>query len=534
MCVSLFSTRGEQMEKAKEFFNYFFTEKFDKAFEMESDSIKSQFGIEQMKEAYKSFLSNYGSFKEVKNITSEEKGGMNVFTFYSQFENKYLNVFVVLDQKGEVVQFVAQPAAAPSNNDQDKKQDVNKIPDEYFNSFFSKNYDKAASLQDDVMNKNFGKDAMEKVYNSLISQYGNVLKVLSKEEENQSGYNTYKYYTEFSKGYLYITIIINGESKVAGFRYENAPIPDGKEKTPDYVDKSKYKETDITLDASPFKVDGKLVLPVDKEEFPIVIMISGSGPNDMNETIGPNAPFRDIGLGLASNGIATIRFNKTTYQEPQLFMKEGSNLKNEYFLTAEAAYDFAKKVEGADKIILLGHSEGGYIVPEIYNIIENADGLILLAANARKLSEVILSQTEYVYENTKTISEEQMKNAKDFYQKLINQEIPSDTQLGGVITAEYYYELDKYLPIPILQKVDIPVLISQGTEDFQVSVEKDYGLFKKELESQKNFSFRAFENLSHIFNYAKPGVYHSVNDYYVQDFVHEEVIKYLVSWINGL
>jgi hypothetical protein len=108
------------------------------------------------------------------------------------------------------------------------------------------------------------------------------------------------------------------------------------------------------------------------------------------------------------------------------------------------------------------------------------------------------------------------------------------TSLGNNITAEYFYELDEYLPIPLLENVDIPVSISQGTEDFQVSIELDYGLFKKELDEKKNFSFKEYEDLSHIFNYAEPGKYHSVNDYYKQEFVSEEVIDYLSAWIKDI
>ena len=533
LSISLIAFSEETgLERAKEYFNHFFNEEYEQALNMESDSIKSQFGETQMKAAYDNFMNNYGNIKKILNISQSEEGGMEVFTFYTEYEKGYLNIFVVLDDKNEVVQFVAQPASAPVKND--TEINFENISDEYFNAFFNENYEKATSFQDEIMDKNFGKSVMKQTFDSLVNQFGKVIKVLDREKTEQGEYIIFKYYTEFEKGYLYINVVLNNGGKISGFRYTVASSPDNEEKLPDYVDRSTFKESDITLEASPFKVNGKLTIPNNKESFPLVIMIAGSGPNDMNETIGPNAPFKDIALGLASKGIASIRFNKTTYQEPQLYLKEGNNLKNEYFLTAKVAYKFAKNVENADKIILLGHSEGGYLIPEIYGLTGDVDGLILLAANARKLAEVVLTQNEYIYKNTNSITEEQMNGIKEFYDKLINHELPATTSLGNNITAEYFYELDEYLPIPLLENVDIPVSISQGTEDFQVSIELDYGLFKKELDEKKNFSFKEYEDLSHIFNYAEPGKYHSVNDYYKQEFVSEEVIDYLSAWIKDI
>ncbi|MDZ7606573.1 MAG: hypothetical protein U5K79_13515 [Cyclobacteriaceae bacterium] len=56
-----------------------------------------------------------------------------------------------------------------------------------------------------------------------------------------------------------------------------------------------------------------MTLPKGKNSFPIVLFVHGSGPNDRDETIGPNKPFRDIAYGLAEKGIASLRYDKRTF-----------------------------------------------------------------------------------------------------------------------------------------------------------------------------------------------------------------------------
>ena len=61
---------------------------------------------------------------------------------------------------------------------------------------------------------------------------------------------------------------------------------------------------------------GTISMPRGDGPFPAVVLVHGSGPNDRDETIGPNKPFRDLAGGLASQGIAVLRYEKRTRQHP--------------------------------------------------------------------------------------------------------------------------------------------------------------------------------------------------------------------------
>lgn len=59
-----------------------------------------------------------------------------------------------------------------------------------------------------------------------------------------------------------------------------------------------------------------ITYPAGEGPFPMVVMVHGSGPLDRDESIGPNHPFRDIALGLARRGVASLRYDKRTYAYP--------------------------------------------------------------------------------------------------------------------------------------------------------------------------------------------------------------------------
>ena len=99
--------------------------------------------------------------------------------------------------------------------------------------------------------------------------------------------------------------------KIAGFSMRPPPaayVP------PSYVDPSKFTEEEVSFGTAPWILPGTLAMPVGAGPFPAVILVHGSGPNDRDETLGPNKPFKDIALGLASRGIAVLRYEKRTRQ----------------------------------------------------------------------------------------------------------------------------------------------------------------------------------------------------------------------------
>jgi hypothetical protein len=81
---------------------------------------------------------------------------------------------------------------------------------------------------------------------------------------------------------------------------------------PAYVNQDTFKEQEVQVGQGEWVLPGTLSLPVGNGPFAALVLVHGSGPNDRDETIGPNKPFRDLAWGLATQGIAVLRYDKPT------------------------------------------------------------------------------------------------------------------------------------------------------------------------------------------------------------------------------
>ncbi len=78
------------------------------------------------------------------------------------------------------------------------------------------------------------------------------------------------------------------------------------------MDSRAFQEREISFGEDSWTLPGTLSIPYKEGPFPALVLVHGSGPNDRDETLGANKPFRDLAQGLASRGIAVLRFDKRT------------------------------------------------------------------------------------------------------------------------------------------------------------------------------------------------------------------------------
>ena len=150
-----------------------------------------------------------------------------------------------------------------------------------------------------------------------------------------------------------------------------------------------------------------------------MILVHGSGPNDRDETLGPNTPFRDLAHGLASRGIAVLRYDKRTFAHQQKLVKEGLDktitIKEEVLDDVLATVAKARDLAGIDpdRIFVLGHSGGGSLAPVIAQRDGKLAGIILLAAGSRPVEEGLREQLDYVKSVDRDQAEEVGKIQKE-------------------------------------------------------------------------------------------------------------------------
>ena len=114
---------------------------------------------------------------------------------------------------------------------------------------------------------------------------------------------------QFEKTALNVILAFDAENKIAGLRF--TPRAAAGPERADPPTSSRFKEESVTVGAGEWALPGTLSMPVGPIAAAIVL-VHGSGPNDRDETLGPNKPFRDLAWGLADRGIAVLRYEKRT------------------------------------------------------------------------------------------------------------------------------------------------------------------------------------------------------------------------------
>lgn len=281
-------------------------------------------------------------------------------------------------------------------------------------------------------------------------------------------------------------------------------------KTSTPIDTSQMVEREITVGCDDFRLPGTLTLPATASptrQVPCLILVHGSGPNDRDETLGPNKPFRDLAWGLAKQGIATIRYDKRTRVYGARCVPAGRELDydTEAVDDAVAISQWAASIPevDADSIYLLGHSLGGTLAPRIAERSRQLAGIILLAGLVRPLEEAILDQVTYLASLTANETPEikaqiellrmQVKNVK----RVDTFEFDNSIPLPLGLPVSYWRMANQYRPAETAARLPLPILVLQGERDYQVTM-LDFGLWQFNLMQKKNATFKSYPKLNHL------------------------------------
>jgi len=153
--------------------------------------------------------------------------------------------------------------------------------------------------------------------------------------------------------------------------------------TPSYAHPDRFHEEVVTVSDGPWHLSGTLTLPKGSGPYPVVVLVPGSPPIDQDVTAGPNKIFKDIAWGLASRGIAVLRYTKRTHQYGAgIGGGNGSSFSVREELIDDARAGVALVAARSDldrrKIYLLGHSLGGLAVPEMAASDPDIAGIVVM------------------------------------------------------------------------------------------------------------------------------------------------------------
>lgn len=384
-------------------------------------------------------------------------------------------------------------------------------------------------------------EQLQEAWETLNQQAGALQAVIGSEVDAAS--NAVTLHLQFANVTLALNLAFNADGQITALNFTQSryqPTPEVVFTAPPYADESAFTETEVTINpAGDFPLSGTLTLPNGAGPFPVVVMLSGSGPNDRDETVYSNKPFRDLAWGLATQGIAVLRFDKRTLTYAQELDVATFTINDEYVTDALAALDLVRATEGIDpeRIFLLGHSLGGYILPRIAAQAPDLAGLIFVAALARPLQETIVAQTHYLAEldGTVTTAEQQALDATETVRDQINalteEDADDDTMLINA-PVSYWLDLADYDPVAVAGELgNVPMLFIQGERDYQVTVADDLALWQQGLSARRGVEFVTFSSLNHLL---LPGTgAPTPEEYQIPGHVDGGVITTLVEWIEA-
>ena len=314
----------------------------------------------------------------------------------------------------------------------------------------------------------------------------------------------------FERGELTVVVSVTGDGWLAGIQLApaSAAEPAGPWEPPPYADPGKFEEQDVTLGSGPLAVPGTLSLPRQGGPLPAVVLLSGSGPNDRDETVGQNKPFKDLAWGLASRGVAALRFEKVTYAHgKEVVQDRGFTVADEYLPQAVAAIHLLQEHPAVDagRVFLAGHSLGGTVAPRVAAAEPSVAGLVIMAGGTQPMHWAAVRQVRYIASlNPETAAaseptvEALSRQAKTVDSPDLSPSTP-DSDLPFGVPAPYWLDLRGYHPAATAAGLDKPILIIQGGRDYQVTIADDLGAWKAALDGRPGVTIRVYDADNHLF-----------------------------------
>ncbi len=402
----------------------------------------------------------------------------------------------------------------------------------------------AARDFDETMFKVSGPEKLEALWKGqLPKQLGAFKKQTASRRDLLQGYEIVLITCEFEKATLDTRVVFDKAGKIAGFGFVPT-APPVKYEPPAYADPAKFVESDIIVGSGEWQLPATLTIPKGAGPFPGLVLVHGSGPNDRNESLGPNRPFQDLAWGLATRGIAVLRYDKRSkvhgakiLANPKL--EATMTVKDETIDDALAAAVLLQKTEKVDgsRVYILGHSLGGFLMPRMAKAAESLDvaGFISMAGLTRPLDDTILRQMDYLYGlaggAVSADDKKKLQDIKDAVAKvkaLTNADRSSTAKLLGAMPA-YWLDIRGYDPPGMAKTVVKPMLILQGGRDYQVTTE-DFENWKKTLGGRKDVEFHLYPKLNHLF-YEGEGILTSLEYIQKHGSVAPYVIEDIAAWI---
>ncbi|HWE47496.1 MAG TPA: CocE/NonD family hydrolase [Caulobacteraceae bacterium] len=322
-----------------------------------------------------------------------------------------------------------------------------------------------------------------------------------------------------------------------------------------------YRSEEVGYENTVQKVHlaGTLTLPQGKGPFPVVLMITGSGQQDRDESLLGHKPFWVIADYLTRRGIAVLRVDDRGAGGSTGNFAASTTA--DFVTDVQAGVAYLKSRPDIDRkhIGLIGHSEGGVIAPIVAAEDPSIAFIVMMAGTGVPGDQILLYQEKWALTSSGMASDKVTRqlatNRKIF--DLIETDVDAETahkqvaalltaqlkadgmppeqvekgaeQGAAVFTSPWMRYFAKYDPAPTLRRVRCPVLALDGSKDVQVPVELNVPVIKAALKNNPDATVEVLPGLNHLFQHAGTGM----PDEYakIEETISPEALKIIGDWV---
>ncbi len=318
---------------------------------------------------------------------------------------------------------------------------------------------------------------------------------------------------------------------------------------------------------------GTLTLPKTPGPHPVLVLLTGSGAQDRDETILGHKPFWVLADYLSRNGVAVLRMDDRGVAGSTGIFEDATT--SDFVTDAVAAVDFlsTRKDINQDAIGLLGHSEGANVAPMASLITKKIDFVVLLAPTTVPGTELLARQNGLIFEGLgmshsgvevyekgtlevlqkivkepldQPLSEDVRRQVRADYTQLINELNPTDRLFvtGGrdvdlenivhpmvdQLSSVWMRHFLAMKPADTFTKLKVPTLALYGSKDVQVAAKQNAPPLRKQLAKNTDATITVFDGLNHLFQPAETGM---IAEYAtIETTLDPKVLETILHWLE--
>lgn len=350
-------------------------------------------------------------------------------------------------------------------------------------------------MLDSTLKSRMTQEQLSEELDSITRMYGTPLEMSDEYVSKEMDANTQvSVPVRFNSGWMDFTYVINSDGSISSFKITAS----------DKLDEQGYNETrgTYTVEVGQESIEEVYVhtRPNSADEStPLVILIHGKDAYDRNSTVNANRTFRALAYQLADSGISTVRYDRTVLNHEDLEDTPSLILNELRELEEQLEED---SVLHGQKTFLFGYGLGGYLLPYLAASVP-ADGYIIANAPAENLAECLADEQKFLNRVDSSNSDEviEMKDQQIDAAVEIIHSLTSDKdydyKLLGYPSAFWVF-VQKYDALQAVQQLEKPILVIQGSNDYEVPLEQ-FNAWESALAEDEDARVVLYKDMDHLF-----------------------------------